>query len=120
MKNINYEIIAKEIDPNLIVYREGNFVYLLYPDSAKNGNILFEETNDDLIVWSDEYKEKTVDEVFFIINKIVDTDIIFPFLESKEEYNAVLALGGERIEFEIENKDDFCQKYGSYAIKKRI
>ena len=39
----DYIKIANNIDKALDVYREDNYVYLLYPNPPRNGNILFEE-----------------------------------------------------------------------------
>lgn len=119
MYMVDYEKIVIEIDPELSVYREDDYVYLLYPNSPKNGNILFQETEQAFIVWSNEYKTKSMLEVLSIIVKHVDADIIFPFLETEEEYQAVIALGAVPTEFETEDCEDLCRDFGSFILKKR-
>ena len=58
-------------------------------------------------------------EVLSIIAAHVDVDIIFPFLETKEEYHAVIALGAVPTEFDAECCEDLCRDFGSFILKKR-
>lgn len=116
---VDYKKIAIEIDPELLIHREDDFVYLLYPNPPKNSNILFQETEQALIVWSNEYKTKSMLEVLSIIAMHVDVDIIFPFLETEEEHQAVIALGAVPIKFEAECCEDLCRDFGSFILKKR-
>lgn len=118
MYKVNYEKISIEIDPKLLIYREDDYVYLLYPNPPENSNILFQETERALIVWSNEYKAKPMFEVFSIIAANVDVDIIFPFVETEEEYRAVIALGATPTEFEAECCEAICQDFGSFILKK--
>lgn len=118
MKLIDYEKIAKLIDEKLEVYREDDFVYLLYPYPPENGNIQFQEIPNGLIVWSDDYKEKSIYEVYRIIVNNTDDNIIFPFVETNEEYEAVLKLNAKKIDFQTEGCEEYCQEYGSFMVEK--
>lgn len=118
MLDIAYEKIAMMIDPALTVSRDGDFVYLLYPNPPINRNILFQETENALIVWSNEYYDKPMYEVFSIIARLVDEDLIFPFVESEEEYRAVMALGAVPTDFDDIGCEDLCREYGSFLLKK--
>jgi len=116
---VDYDRIASKIDPRLLIYREDDYIYLLYPNPPENGNILFQETENALIVWSNEYKAKSMLEVLSIITANADINVIFPFIESEEEYQAVIALGSVQIEFDAECCENLCRDYGSFLFKKR-
>ena len=118
MKKINYEKIAKLIDEKLEVYRDGDFVYLLYPNPPENGNIQFQEISDALIVWSNDYKDKTIYEVYKIIVANTNTNIIFPFVETREEFEAVLKLNTVKFDFQADGCEDYSKEYGSFILRR--
>ena len=118
MYTIDYEKIVREIDSDLMIYRDDDFVSLLYPYPPKNSNIVFQELENALVVWSNGYLTKSMYEVFSIILRNVDVDIIFPFVESEEEYQAVIAVGAEPTEFDAECCEDLCRDYGSFLLRK--
>ena len=109
----NYDKIAKNIDNKLMVSRDENFVYLLYPNPPQNGNLLFEERGNILVFWSNGYKEKSLSDIVAIIESNTDCDIIVPYIESKEEYDLLLSLGYCPVEFTVENDDSLVKEYGS-------
>ena len=113
----DYIKIANNIDKALDVYREDSFVYLLYPNPPRNGNILFEERENTLIFWSNEYKEMGLNEIIAIIESNTDCDILVPYIESKEEYDLLLSLGYSPVEFTVKDDDSLVKEYGS-VIKK--
>ena len=114
----DYMKIAKNIDKALIS-REDEFVYLLYPNPPKNGNILFEERGNTLIFWSNDYKEMCLSEIIAIIEANTDCDILVPYIESKEEYDLLLSLGYSPVEFTVEDNESLVKEYGSVIKKKR-
>lgn len=118
MEQEKYEKIAKLIDEKLEVYRDGEFVYLVYSNPPVNGNIQFQETDTALIVWSNDYKEKTIYEVYKIIIDNTSINIIFPFVETKEEYEAVLKLNTKKIDFQADGCEDYSKEYGSFMFKR--
>ena len=120
MRITDYSQIAKKIDPLLSVYFEDDFVYFLYPMPPKNGNILLQETEHKIVLWSNEYKEKSFQEVLNLLYEAFNTDIIVPFIETEEEYNAVMSLGGTSIEFVAPDCEDLCRDYGSFIIRKQM
>lgn len=114
-----YSKIAAQIDDRLIIHREEDFVYFLYPDPPRNGNILLQERDSALIVWSNEYKERSPYEVFRILHETVPVDLIFPFVESREEYLAVSELGGVPVEFDAADGEQHDPGLGSLLLKKK-
>jgi len=119
MYTIDYTKIIEEIDSLLTIYRENDFVYLLYPHPPKNGNILIQEKEDCIILWSNEYKTKPYKDVLAILCARVELDIIVPFIETEEEYRTVTSLGGSPIDFDAPDSENLCKDYGSLVIRKR-
>lgn len=119
MIKVNYEKIAKLIDEKLEVYRNDDFVYLVYPNPPVNGNIQFQEIDNALIVWSNDYKDKTIYEVYKIIVDNTNTNIIFPFVETREEFEAVSRLNTEKFEFCADGCEDYSKEYGSFMLKRQ-
>lgn len=114
----DYIKIANNIDKVLDIYREENFVYLLYPDPSRNGNILFEERENTIIFWSNEYKDMALSEIIAIIESNTDCDVLIPYIESKEEYDLLLSLGYSPVEFVVEDDESLVKEYGSVIKKK--
>ena len=118
MKEAVYRKLANEIDSELILYREDDYVYLLYPNPPKNGNILIQELDSAIVIWSNDYKSKSVDEVFNILHKIIPMDLIFPYIETEEEFLSLNKLGAIPIIFELENCEEYSKKYGTFLLRK--
>ena len=114
----DYFQMAKAIDDNYMVYRDGDYINFLYPYPPKNSNILLQEQNDYLIVWAIDYREKSYSDVLKTIYTLSNVDVIVPFLETEEEHDAVLALGGDAISFDAEGCEDYSRKFGSFIIRK--
>ena len=120
--NIDYQELINRIDKQMSYYREEDYVYLLHSDSPNYGNILFQEKCDEniFVVWCNEYKGKPMIEVFRIIKDIVHFDLLFPYIESQEEYDAITTLGGETIDFkddDAENAAGVSKEFGSLIIR---
>lgn len=115
---IDYNKIANEIDVKLIISKDDEFVYLLYPNPPQNGNILFEEREGVLILWSNEYKEKSLRCIISTIEKYTDVNIVVPYIDTKEEYEVLQSLGYETTDFKVEDDETYCKEFGS-LIKRR-
>lgn len=119
MRNKDYNSIACRIDPLYIVHREDDFIYFLYPNPPMNGNILLQEKGGITVLWSIEYKEKPIKETMELLCDAIDEDVVVPFIETEEEYNAVISLGGVPIDFDEPCCEDLCRDYGSCIIRKQ-
>ena len=64
---IDYEKIAKKIDSRFLLHMDGNFIDFLFPDPNQNGNIVLEQRENAIVVWSNEYRTKTQIEVLSIL-----------------------------------------------------
>ena len=112
---IDYLKIIEVIDSSLKEYREDDFVYLL---SAGNGNVLFQELEDKLILWSNENKKRTKLEVYEAIITASPVDVVVPFVETAEEYKALISLKAEPYDFQAEGCEEYSKEYGSFILRK--
>ena len=118
MNRADFEAIANAIDKDLSVHFEDEFVYFLYPDPTISGNILLQELEGNLVVWSDEYKLRSVKEVYDLIFNLTAVDLIFPFIETKEEYDVVMSYNASQIDFVAEGCEDYSREFGSFLVKR--
>lgn len=119
MNYINYETLISKIDDKFMVHREDDFVYLLHPTPATNQNILFQELNEHLIVWSNDYSGREMQFVLETICDCSEVSVIFPFIETQEEFEVLQAMGAVPIDFSADCCEEYSREYGSFLIEKR-
>ena len=113
--SVDYNRISEEIDSSLAIHREDDFVYLL---SSNNGNILFQELDNKLVLWSNENKKKSKLEVYESIIAISPVDVVIPFVETEEEYLALLSLNAEPFDFQADGCEEYSREFGSFILRK--
>ena len=112
-----FEALKNYIDPAMMLYEEeGGGIYFLNTDIEK-GSMLFEERQDFVVLWCDKLKDIPRETVYKDMPSILKTTIIFPFIESAEERDLLLSIGAEKIDFRDRFQEDYCQEFGSFALK---
>ena len=91
-------------------------IYFLNDDIAK-GSMLFEAREDCVVLWFDKLKDLQREKVYKAIPSILKTTVIFPFIESAKERDLLLSIGAEKIDFQDKFQEDYCQEFGSFALK---
>ena len=114
---IDYNRISEEIDSSLVVHREDDFVYLL---SYENGNVLFQELDDKLVLWSNENKKRSKLEIYKTVFVASPVDVVVPFVETEEEYLALLSLNAEPYDFQAEGCEEYSREFGSFILRKEL
>ena len=112
-----FEALKDYIDPTMMLYEEeGGGIYFLNTDIEK-GSMLFEERNNFVVLWCDKLRDIQREKVYKAMPSILKTTIVFPFLESATERDLLLSLGAEKVDFQDKFQDDYCQEFGSFALK---
>lgn len=119
---VNCQEIAKKIYKDFLVYEEGDYIYFLDPN-LKEGTLILEIMGDKcLIVWSNEIKSKTLQEICKIIMENLHMPLIFPYINDIKEYEELVSLGAKPFDFDkyyMSNNDTSSKtdnRYGSLIL----
>lgn len=119
----DYSLITNDINKFLLIYQDGEFIYFLDPDLK--GNLVLQEKENCLIIWSNEIKSISLEQLYSLFLNKLQTSILLPYIETEEELDAVKKLNGIKIElkdyFPEDDKlcNDYSRKYGSFIIKNK-
>lgn len=118
MKN-DYSRIAMRLPhpADRIIYEEGTYIHIL-SQSLQFGSLLLEEMEDgSVIIWNDELNDISYHDLFMIFLQELCVPIYVVYVDNKEEYEAIINLCGEKIDFSrINNTDIYESTYGCYKI----
>lgn len=101
-------------------YQDNPFINFFADDNKKYQSINVEERDDLLILWFNSFNIVSYDYLYGILIKIIPFFILFPYIESKEELDAVIRLGVIKVDFHEDEQHYQNNIYGSYIIEKKL
>lgn len=113
--------ILKTIGNRYLISEDGEYINFLNEDAK--GNLLLQDKKDCIIVWNNDIKNLTTENIYKLLLKVADKSLVFPYVD-EDEKKIITKLGGEKFDFakNYPHEDSLCtdysHTYGSYIIKK--
>lgn len=99
------------------LYEEDDHIYFMPIKPICNANMLIQEKDDCIIIWSNEITKVDELELYQIMHRIIPSDIIFPFIETESLLAIVNKLGAVKYDFHDQQESDMCNLFGSYILR---
>ena len=103
----DYSELLRTLPYELELYEEDTFVYFL-PCSNVNclkGTLLLEEKEDCVVIWNNEIEDLDYADFYTNLSELICCDLLIVYLDNQDEYDQILSIGGECIEFTEGNYD---------------
>ena len=115
-------LLLNILPKSFVSSQDDNFFYFT-EENLKDGTLVLQYTELGIIIWSNEIKALSYEELYSKMHSLYKKDLIIPFIETKEERDAVVKIGG--IEFDFleafpEEKElcvDYSREFGSFIVK---
>lgn len=113
----DYQQIASMFDQRMMIYQEDDHVYLLSSGVSPDENLLFQEQESRLILWNNEVTSIPYRRLYACMRQVFHTSLVFPYVDTREEADALIELGACPIEFEDGLSDEsYCRTFGTFLL----
>lgn len=119
---LNWSLLLNILPGKYISSQDEDFFYFT-EENLKDGSLVLQTSNLGIIIWSNEIASITYEGLYLSIHNLYKKALIFPFIETKEERDAIVKIGGTEFDFikafpeEETLCADYSREFGSFILK---